>query len=142
MRSDWLQHDELALFSDLEPKRALVLVNCQDLRLTANRGSVGNSEASVVEAVRQGVLDYLGTLEDDSDLARFREEYEEDRIRRVREKDRKAFQRRLDRYNRKTWCTIRTLVDDKEFSFFEPTREATLFGLLCQLEIIDPGMRL
>jgi hypothetical protein len=140
MRSDWLQHDELALFNDLEPKRALVLVNCQDLRLTANRGSVGNSEANVVEAVRQGVLDYLESLEDDQDLARFREEYEEDRLRRVREKDRKAFQRRLERYNRKMWCTIRIPPDLDEFTFFEPTREATLFGLLCQLEVVDPTL--
>ncbi len=139
LKTDWLQDTELPVFEFLEPRRALVLVNCNDFFLTANRGSVGNSQATLLQAVRDGVIEFLSGLEDDDDLARFREEYEEERLRRVRDKDRKAFLRRLDRYNRKKHCTI-ALPDGSEFRFFEPQREITLFGLIAQLQVKDPTL--
>ncbi len=72
-------------------------------------------------------------------MQRFLEEYEEDRLARLREKDSKAFHRRLARYNKKSLCSIQ-LPGGEPFEFFEPQREVTLFGLISQLEIVDPDL--
>ncbi|WP_428264156.1 ATP-binding protein [Haliangium sp.] len=138
-KAEPLSMDDIGPFAVLEPHRALILANCDDFELTANRGSVGNSQATLLEGVRQGVVDYLREIEDDSDLRRFLDEYEEDRISRLREKDHKAFRSRLKRYNNKKLCRV-TLPDGKPFEFYEPQREITLYGLLSQLQILDSGL--
>lgn len=139
LRAEWMQDERLAIFADLEPKRALVFVNCQDFALTANRGSVGNSQPDLLRAVHDGVIGYLQELEDDADLQRFWEEYEEERLARARDKDQKALKRRIDRYNKRSLCTI-TLSGGETFEFQEPTREITLYGLIVQLQLVDPDL--
>lgn len=139
LRSEWMQDERLTIFEDLEPKRALVLVNCQGFALTANRGSVGNSQPDLLQAVREGVIGYMEEIADDPDLRRFREEYEEERLARARDKDQKALSRRIDRYNKKKLCAI-TLPSGAAFEFFEPGREITLYGLIVQLERADPTL--
>jgi hypothetical protein len=138
-KAEPLPPEATAIFAVLEPHRALILVNCDDFKLTANRGSVGNSQAALLDGVRQGIIAYLEELEKDEDVRRFLEEYEEDRLSRLREKDSKAFHRRLARYNKKNLCSIQ-LPGGEPFEFFEPQREITLFGLISQLEIVDPAL--
>lgn len=138
-KAEPLPPEATAIFTVLEPHRAFILVNCDDFKLTANRGSVGNSQAALLDAVRQGIIDYLKEIESDQDVQRFLEEYEDDRLARLREKDSRAFRRRLERYNKKKLCGIR-LPDGTSFEFFEPQREITLFGLISQLEIVDPAL--
>ena len=138
LRSDWLRSDELSDFADIEPKRALVLVNCDEFLLTANRGSVGNSQPSLLEAVRDGVTEYLQSLADDKSLRRFLDEYQEDRRARARDKDGKALRRRIDRFNRKDLCRIEH--EGRTLEFLEPQREITLYGLLCRLQQWDPNI--
>lgn len=139
LRSDWLRDERLGEFSHIDPKRALVLVNCDAFKLTANRGSVHNSQAALIAAVRSSVIDYIAGLADDPALRRFLDEYEEEQRTRLREKDRKAIDRRITRYNRKRLCRF-TAADGVEHEFFEPDREITFYGLLRQLEIWDPGL--
>lgn len=139
-RGDWIHDAELETFAHLEPKRALILVNCDSLSLTANRGSVGNSPATLLEAIRNGVLAFLQEIEDDKDLVRFREQYEEERNRRARDKDKKAFRRRIERYNSKKWLEISIPGREAPFGFYEPQREVTVFGVLCQLAVVDPDL--
>lgn len=139
LRSDWLRDEKLGEFAHLEPKRALVLVNCDDFKLTANRGSVHNSQSAMLSAVRHSVVDYIAGLADDPDLRRFLDEYEEEQRTRAREKDRKALDRRIIRYNRKQLCRF-AAADGSTRAFFEPDREITFYGLLRQLEIWDPDL--
>lgn len=140
LRSEWLQDERLDLFADIEPKRALVLVNCQAFRLTANRGSVGNSDSDLLRAVRDGVIDFIRKeVEDDKDIQRFREEYVEERHQRDREKDGKALGRRIERFNKAQLCRI-VLASGQPFSFVEPSREITLYGVVAQLQALDPEL--
>lgn len=140
MHSEWLQDERLLASAYLEPKRARVLVNCEDFQLTANRGSVGNSNPKLTDAVRESVVSFLASIvEDDPDIQRFMDEYEEDRRARKRETDQKALGRRVRRYNDKQHCEITRENGDK-LTFFEPTREITFFGLLQQLELWDPSL--
>jgi hypothetical protein len=141
-RFEWLSEEDCPLLEDafdLGLSRPLIFVNCQDFSLTANRGSVGNSSDTLLTAVRIGVFDFLRHIQNDSDYKRFRLDYREDLFARLREKDRSALQRRIERYNRKKWLTI-DLPGGGQHRFFEPQREITLFGLLTQLEVLTPGL--
>ncbi|HUY33073.1 MAG TPA: ATP-binding protein [Pirellulales bacterium] len=137
-RFDWLnieEHDVIP--ADLG--RPLILLNCQDFSLTANRGSVGNSSASLLAAVRQGLIAFIDEISADRDLTKFLNEYQEDLFSRLREKDKRALQRRVTRYNGRQECRV-TLPNGTTHTFFEPTREITLFGLISELQILDPTL--
>ena len=107
--------------------------------LIANRGSVGNSPQSLLTAVQHGLFKILEDVQDDPQVARFLNEYQEDLFGRMREKDKKALQRRIDRYNHKQRFTV-TLPGGKTYEFWEPQREITLFGLLSELQLLAPGL--
>jgi hypothetical protein len=133
---EWLNEEDYPLTED-SLQRPLILVNCQEFELTANRGSVGNSPDVLLKAVKDAVFKLMReNIEDDKDLSNFLNEYQQDLFSRLREKDRKALQRRIDRYNKKQRCTI-VLPGGKSHAFFEPTREITLFGLISELKILD-----
>jgi hypothetical protein len=137
-RFDWLNDEECPKIAN-DLGRPLILLNCQDFSLTANRGSVGNSSWRLLEAVKKGLYAFLEEILADNDLERFFNEYQEDLFSRLREKDRRALQRRVDRYNSRQHCTI-TLPNGRSHSFFEPTREITLFGLVSEIQILDPKL--
>ena len=133
---DWLADDDCPrIAADL--RRPLMFVNCQNFLLTANRGSVGNSPPDLLEAVRKGIYGFLEEILVEPDLEEFFQEYQEELFSRQRENDKKALTRRINRYNKKKQCTI-TLSDKKQHVFWEPTREITLFGLITELQAIDP----
>ncbi|WP_437725905.1 ATP-binding protein [Sorangium sp. So ce861] len=137
-RFEWLSDEDCPTIMDIDPGRALVLVNCQDFSLTANRGSVGNSPAELLEAIKRATYRFLEEkISEDTDLKSFADEYREEIFSRLREKDKKALQRRVERYNKKHWCTIK-LPNGREHGFFEPQREITLFGLVSELHSLAP----
>lgn len=135
---EWLLEDECPkIVEDL--RRPLVLVNSQDFMLIANRGSVGNSSQQLLSAIKQAVFQVLEEAQEDKDIERFLNEYQEDLFSRQREKDQKALIRRIDRFNVKQKCRIQ-LADGRQHEFFEPQREITLFGLISELQILDADM--
>ncbi len=133
---DWLNEEDCPLTADLS--RPLLLVNCQSFSLTANRGSVGNSGDVLLPSVKAAVFEFLKeVIENDKDLKTYYEEYREDLFSRLRNKDKQALQKRIERHNRREYCTI-TLPNKSTYSFFSPTREITLFGLISELMVIAP----
>ncbi|HEU4411827.1 MAG TPA: ATP-binding protein [Polyangiaceae bacterium] len=141
-RFEWLTEDGCPLLEDgfdLNLSQPLILTNCQDFALTANRGSVGNSSDDLLDAVKKGIYDYLKEIRDDAEYKKFRDEYREDLFARLREKDRAALDRRVERYNRKKLLRA-TLPGGRPFEFFEPQREITLFGLVAQLQVLAPEL--
>lgn len=137
-RFEWLSDAEIP--ADLSGlRRPLMFVNSQDFSLIANRNSVGNSSEQLLNAVRKAVHSLLERVVEDPALQTFLEDYREDLFSRAREKDKKALQKRIDRYNRKQEITI-TLTDKSKHTFFEPTREITLFGLISELRVLDPSL--
>ncbi|MBI1832172.1 MAG: ATP-binding protein [Planctomycetes bacterium] len=137
-RFDWLYDDDCPKLAE-DLRRPLIFVNCQEFTLIANRGSVGNSSQQLLNAVKKEVFSILREMLDDPDLERFLNEYQEDAFSRKREKDRKALHRRIERYNQKQFYQI-TLPGGRTHDFFEPTREITLFGLLCELRLLDKDL--
>jgi hypothetical protein len=134
-KSEWLLDEACPrIFPDL--RNPLIMINCQDFMLIANRGSVGNSPQPLLAAVKDGLFKILDEVQDDPQVARFLSEYQEDLFGRLREKDKKALQRRIERYNQKQRLTI-TLPGGKRHEFWEPQREITLFGLISELQLLD-----
>ncbi len=107
--------------------------------LIANRGSVGNSSQQLLKAVKKAIFSLLADMLEDKELERFLNEYQEDLFSRQRDKDRKALLRRIERYNNKPYCQI-ALSDSRTFSFYEPTREITLLGLISELQMLDKSV--
>lgn len=136
---EWTTREDAPPLADIDPQRALIFVNCQDFSLTANRNSVGNSSSTLTHSVTKAVYEFIEEISTDADLEKFSNEYREDMLQRSREKDRKALKRRIDRYNKRRECTIR-LSDGAGYTFLEPAREITLYGLIAHLNEIEPGM--
>lgn len=135
---EWLIEEDCPRMVD-DLRRPLIMVNSQDFKLIANRGSVGNSSQQLMEAVKRAVYDKLEEVQSDRDVERFLNEYQEDLFSRQREKDQKALSRRIDRFNNKKECEI-ILSNGKPYTFFEPQREITLFGLVSELQILDESI--
>lgn len=133
---EWLSETECPISNVFH--KPLIFVNCQKFALTANRGSVGNSADSLLSATKEALFRFLEESRDsDTDIGNFLNEYDEDMYSRIREKDRKFLQRRVERYNKKKWCKIK-LPNGQPYEFFEPTREATLFSLVHELQRLAP----
>ncbi|RLC08833.1 MAG: hypothetical protein DRI57_23285 [Deltaproteobacteria bacterium] len=136
---EWTTQEDAPTLADIDPQRALIFVNCQEFSLTANRNSVGNSSSTLTHSVRKAVYEFIEEISTDSDLEKFSNEYREDVLQRSREKDRKALKRRIDRYNKRKECTI-SLSNGAKYTFLEPTREITLYGLIAHLNEIEPDI--
>jgi hypothetical protein len=135
---EWLLEEDCPrLVGDL--RRPFVLVNSQDFMLIANRGSVGNSSQQLLAAIKHAVFEILEETQEDKDVERFLNEYQEDLFSRQREKDQKALLRRIERFNTKRECAIKW-SDGRAHTFYEPQREITLFGLVSELQLLDAGM--
>jgi hypothetical protein len=135
---EWLLEEECPrLVEDL--RRPLIFVNSQDFKLIANRGSVGNSPQQLLDAIKQAIFSILEEVEDDKDIQKFLNEYQEDLFGRQRDKDQKALTRRIDRHNDRSECEIK-LANGKTHLFFEPKREITLFGLISELQVLDASI--
>lgn len=109
-------------------------LNCQSLKLTANRGSVENTPAEILEDIERVVRALyqeiaegnewleLGFLEDEADSYN------------TVEKERKNFHIRVDKVNRANVA----LVDN--VPLVEPKRESGVHALVLQLMLLKPGL--
>ncbi|HEY0554319.1 MAG TPA: hypothetical protein VGG20_08625 [Thermoanaerobaculia bacterium] len=127
-KNDWIT------IKGSEYTRLHAFVNCQGLRLTANRGSVDNTPAEVLEDLRKAVnAIYAGIVESDD----WRElEWLEDEAAGYRstEKEKKDFawrQQKVLRANVASWQG-HTLV--------EPSRESGVYSLFLQLATASPDL--
>jgi hypothetical protein len=106
--------------------------NCQGLKLTANRGSIDNTQAEIlqdVESVARTV--YQGMTEGDEWLQLNYLEEEAEGFNTV-EKEKKNFAFRVDKANRSKIATYKDAI------LVEPRRESGVQSLVVQLSTIDP----
>ena len=107
-------------------------VNCQRLKLTANRGSVDNTPSEILQDLRDAVRDiYEDIISGDewSDMEWL--ESEVDAFNTV-EKEKKDFKRRIDKVNRAKIATYEGI------NLVEPQQENGVFALFLQLSSYDP----
>lgn len=109
--------------------------NCQDLRLTANRGSVDNTPQEILNDIKQVVYEEMYSKIIESDDWRQLEWLEEEADGyRTTEKEKKDFDWRKHKINKSNIAIYegRTLV--------QPERESGVFALTIQLTTINPSI--
>ena len=106
--------------------------NCQALKLTANRGSVENTPAEILQDVEQVVrTTYEKITEGDEWLQLDYLEEEAEGYNTV-EKEKKTFSLRVDKANKSNIATYKDTI------FVEPKRESGVQSLVVQLMTIEP----
>jgi hypothetical protein len=109
-------------------------LNCQDLRLTANRGSVDNTPQEILDDIRDVVKDiYKGIVEGDDWRQLEWLEEEADGFR-TTEKEKKDFEWRKNKINKSNIAKYDGLT------LVQPERESGVFALTLQLITINPNI--
>jgi hypothetical protein len=110
------------------------LFNCQALKLTANRGSIDNTQAEILQDVEYVVRKtYEGIMESSEwlELAYIEEEAESYN---TVDKEKKNFAMRVEKANRAN------IAKHKDITLVEPQRESGVHSLVVQLMIVEPDL--
>lgn len=108
-------------------------VNCQDFRLTANRGDIGNTPPGLLQAVRETVEGIFNTrIATSEKFVKYQDELEEEQSYRSAQKEEKDFTRR----KKATLAKKTAKLDGVEL--FEPRQESGVFSLVLQLLTLRP----
>ena len=109
-------------------------VNCQALRLTANRGTIANTDPKILEELKSQILEITAKLDDDlqnNGLYTLRSWQQEER---TLEQEKAEFTRRVKNLK------VRNIAEFKGHRLLEPRNEFELFGLLTTLVGIAPEL--
>lgn len=109
-------------------------INCQALKLTANRGSADNTPSEIMkdlEEVVRGIYDKITSGSDWYDMSWL--EDEADAYRTI-EKERTEYRRRIDKINRTS------IAEYKGLHLIEPRLEIGVFSLFMQISQHDPSI--
>ena len=127
-KNEWLT------FKGSEYTRFHAFLNCQELRLTANRGSVDNTPSEIMAQLKESVLGIYNEIVQ-GDAWREMEWLEsEAEGYRTAEKERKDFQWRINKANKANVCMYDQTV------LVEPQRESGVFALFLQLDLLIPDL--
>lgn len=108
-------------------------LNCQDLSLTANRGSVNNTPSEVLEDLKREVQDIYAQIVSGDDWRQMEWLESEATAYNSTEREKKDFEDRKKRFNRSMIGLF------KGHQIYEPKHESAVFGLVIQLSTIDPN---
>jgi hypothetical protein len=110
-------------------------VNCQDFRLTANRGDIGNTPPNVLEAVRKTIEEiFEGEIKTEEKFQKYQKELEKEQIYQSAQKEEKDFERRKKATLAKKTAKLETV------ELFEPRQESGVFSLVLQLLTVKPDL--
>ncbi len=108
--------------------------NCQDLWLTANRGSVENTPVEILEDIKLAAEDIYREIVEGDEWREISWLEEEAVAYRTVEKERKDFAWRIKKANKAN------VVEYKGQTLIEPNRESGVLALLLQLSILEPNL--
>lgn len=109
-------------------------INCQDLRLTANRGSIENTPSEVLQDLMDVVKEMYINITQSADWMDIEWLESEVTAYNTAEKERKDFEWRIDKVNRAK------VADFKGIHLIEPQRESGVFTIFMQLSSYDSGL--
>lgn len=114
--------------------RLHAFVNCQDFRLTANRGSVENTPSEILDDLRAEVVDIYNSIIEGDEWRDFEWLESEATAYRTVEKEKKDFAWRQKRIN------AANVAQFKDTTLVEPKRESGVFALFLQLSTLKPDL--
>lgn len=109
-------------------------VNCQSLKLTANRGTIANTDPKILEELQSAVQQLVGQVDADLNkegLYTLRGWHEESR---TLDQERSEFSRRVKSLR------TRRVAKHKDRTLYEPSNESELFGLLLTVYALHPNL--
>lgn len=110
-------------------------INCQDFRLTANRGDIGNTPPRLLQAVKKTVEEIFNTrIATSPKFQKYQAELEKEQLYRSAQKEENDFQRR----KKATLAKKTASLEDVEL--FEPRQESGVFSLVLQLLTLEPDI--
>lgn len=108
--------------------------NCQDLRLTANRGSVDNTPSELLEDIKNEVKEIYDQIVESNDWTQMEWLESEASAYRTAEKERKEFEWRKKKISKSNICKYKDNV------LVEPERESGVFALALQLSVLNEDL--
>lgn len=114
-------------------------VNCQALRLTANRGSIDNTPTEILQELQDAVRDIYEEIvqsDDWSDLEWLESEVD---AYNTSEREKREFKKRLDKVNR-TKVADYKISEEKIIHLIEPQQENGVFTIFMQLSTYIPDI--
>ena len=109
-------------------------INCQDLRLTANRGSIENTPSEVLQDLMDVVKEMYINITQSADWMDIEWLESEVTAYNTAEKERKDFEWRIDKVNRAK------VADFNGIHLIETQRESGVFTIFMQLSSYDSGL--
>lgn len=108
-------------------------VNCQGLKLTANRGSIENTPSEIIQDLSDAIRDFYEEIIQDrgwNDLSWLESEVEAST---TVQRERKDFENRINKVNRGRTASYKGQV------LVEPQRESGVLALFMQMCMLEPG---
>lgn len=110
-------------------------VNCQDFRLTANRGDIANTPPDLLNGIRDSVRQlFEEEIQGSREYQDYDEAVESEEQYQTAEQERKDFQRRMKRATRKKVCDFRGV------ELIEPGNEMATIALFNMVYSFEPGI--
>lgn len=108
--------------------------NCQDFKLTANRGSVNNTPSQLLKDIEQTIRDVFESITNSDDWRDIEWLESQADAHRSTEREKKDFEWRLKRFNRSN------VAEYQGRELVEPSHESGVFGLVVALSSLDKTM--
>ena len=109
-------------------------LNCQGLKLTANRGSIDNTPSEVLTDIQNEVKSIYDLIIESDDWTQLSWLEQEADGYRTAEKEKKDYEYRLKKVARTNICSYKDQI------LIEPQRESGVFALTLQLQILENGL--
>ena len=109
-------------------------VNCQALKLTANRGSIENTPAEILQDLEEAVRKAYQTITESDEWLQLNYLEEEAEAYNTVEKEKKNFTLRVRKSNRAN------IAHHKGIVLVEPNRESGVQSLIVQLMVVEPDL--
>ena len=109
--------------------------NCQDFRLTANRGGLENTPPDFFQAVGETIRDLFKTkISKSKDFQKYQEELLREQVEMTAEREQKAFE------DRRKIALSRKVATFRHLELLEPRQESGVYSLVLQLKALEPSL--
>ncbi len=126
--------NEWVTFKGSEYTKFHAFVNCQDLRLTANRGSVDNTPSEILQDLKDEVRKIYDSIVKSDEWTSMEWLEEEASAYQTTEKEKKNFDWRISKINRSN------IAIHNGITLVEPERESGVFSIFLMLSQIDESL--
>ncbi len=135
----WLCKDNIAIqrknewitYKGSEYTKFHAFVNCQDLRLTANRGSVDNTPSEILQGIKEVVKEIYDDIIKGDEWFNIEWLEEEASSYQTTEREKKNFSLRINKINKAN------IAEYKGITLVEPKRESGVFSIFLLLSQMD-----